>query len=99
RFGRPVATDEIFDPTTKRFHYSSDGTDRDQALPPRLAATLPEDGAGGVSIQTVIAIRFSRLLSVDSVNDRNFVLHGPGDTVVRAGVTAAEGGRLAFLLP
>ncbi len=54
RFGRPVAADEIFDPATKRFRYSGDSAERDQALPPRLAATLPEDGAGGVSIQPVM---------------------------------------------
>jgi len=100
-FGRPVVIDEIYDPVTKRFRYANqfemrEGPDSD---PLAVAASNPESGATQVPIQTMIALRFTHLLSIPTVNAANFSLVGPDNTPVAAKVTAAENGRLAFVLP
>src|SRR5215831_4412429 len=98
RFGRPAAADEIFDPITKRFHFAG-SADTEAGSSLHIAASIPEDGAIDVPIQTVITIRFTQLLAVSSINQVNFVLVGPNESSVDAKVTPAENGRLAFVLP
>lgn len=101
RFGRPVKTDEIYDPLTKRFRFSNsaDTSDDDHAPGVRVAESLPEDGAKDVSIQAFVAVRFTRLLNVASVNGNSFALLDADGKTIEAKVTAAEGGRLAFVEP
>src|SRR5262249_10885768 len=68
-------------------------------LPFAVAASIPSDGAGDVPLHNPIAIRFNRLLDVTTATGQNFVLTGPDQAVVAARVTAAERGRLVFVLP
>jgi RHS repeat-associated protein len=98
-FGRPVLVDEIYDPVSKRFRFSSSSEMAGNVLAPAVAASIPADGADGVTLQDPIALRFTQLLNVTSVTDHSFVLTGPDESVVRAKVTAAEAGRLVFVLP
>lgn len=98
-FGRPVLVDEIYDPVSKRFRFSSSSEMSGNVLAPAVAASIPADGADEVPLQDPIALRFTQLLSVISVTDHSFVLTGPDESVVHAKVTAAEGGRLVFVLP
>ena len=91
-FGRPVLVDEIYDPVSKRFRFSSASEMAGNVLAPAIAASIPIDGADNVSLQDPIALRFTQLLNVTSVTDHSFVLMGPDESVVHAKVTAAEGG-------
>jgi RHS repeat-associated protein len=67
-------------------------------LTPYLAGALPQQGAIDVPVETAIALRFSRLLDVGTVNARTVALAGP-EGAVAARVVAAEDGRLAFVTP
>src|SRR6266700_842874 len=98
-FGRPVQVDEIFDPISKRFRFSTTVEAADPALASGIAPSIPADGASDVAIQYPIALRFTQLLNVTSATARNFVLTGPDESAVKAKVTAAEDGRLVFVLP
>src|SRR5260370_4324315 len=102
RLGHQVLVDEMFDPDTKRFRFANQAEmahdpDADPNL--QIAASIPENGAADVSIQIMIALRFTRRLNVLTINDANFVLLGPNDAAIPAKVTGAENGRLAFVVP
>jgi hypothetical protein len=102
QFGKHVLIDEIYDPVTKRFHFANPagehvGIDAEASL--NIAASIPEDGATDVPIDSSIAIRFTRLLDVTTVNGNNFSLVGPDGASVKVMVTPAEAGRLAFVVP
>jgi RHS repeat-associated protein len=70
----------------------------DDALP-WLAASAPEAGASGVSLQPRIMLRFSRPPRRATVSAQTITLAGPGGAVVNADVVSAENGRLAFVTP
>src|SRR5437588_1682471 len=102
QFGRPVTIDEIFDPLSKRFRFinSADAPSADNNVPiVQIAQSVPEDGARNVSIQAMIGLRFTRLMNVLSINPTAFALLDGKGVTVPVKVTAAEGGRLAFILP
>ena len=67
--------------------------------PVHISASIPEDGTANVPILPLISVRFSQLLDVRTANATNFVLTGPNDKPVPAKVSAAEAGRLVFLMP
>jgi RHS repeat-associated protein len=102
RLGHPMLVDEMFDPDTKRFRFANQAEmaqnpDADPIL--QIAASIPENGAADVSIQTTIALRFTRRLNVLTINNANFALFGPNDTPIQVRVAGAENGRLAFVIP
>src|SRR5438270_28947 len=101
--GKWALTDEIYDPLTRRFRFAnaSEMADGQGESGPelRLAASLPVDGAIDVPMGSFIALRFTQLLNVTSVTGRNFVLAGPDGKTTDAKVTAAENGRLVFVIP
>jgi RHS repeat-associated protein len=102
RFGHGVLVDEMYDPDTKRFRFANQGEmgqdpDGDPVL--KIATSIPGDGDTAVSIQSMIALRFTRRLDVTTVTAGDFALFGPNDAAVAAKVTAAENGRLAFVVP
>jgi RHS repeat-associated protein len=98
QFGKPAQLDEIYDPVTKRFRLADAAADQ-TSTPFRMAASVPEDGATNFPIQDPIVIRFTQLLAVNTVKHGNFVLEGPDGQALEARVTAAENGRLVFVLP
>ncbi|HEY6253992.1 MAG TPA: kelch repeat-containing protein, partial [Candidatus Angelobacter sp.] len=103
-FGRPVLVDEIYDPLTRRFRFSTPDEmnaelQREAQAALQVAESIPIDGAAAVPINSFVAFRFTRILNVASVNRANFVLRGPNDSLIKTRVTPAENGRLAFVLP
>jgi len=101
-FGKPVTVREIYDPVSKRFRFANNGdapSEADFPSPVDIAQSIPQDGAEDISIQASVAVRFTHLLAYGSVTEKTFVLAGPNDTRVDVTVTAAENGRLVFVLP
>lgn len=101
-FGRAVPTDEVYDPIVKRFriiaHDAAVASSHDSS-PIQVSASIPEDGATHVQILPLISLRFSQLLDVRTANATDFILTGPDEKAVSAKVSAAEAGRLVFVLP
>jgi RHS repeat-associated protein len=97
--GAGVASGDLFDPATATFR-------RVGAMPsgphtsdlPQLEASLPTPGAIDVPANSVIGLRFSKPLRMDSVSDATVTLSGPqGTESVR--IVPAEGGMLVFVTP
>jgi hypothetical protein len=65
---------------------------------PRLAYSMPQDGARDVSADARLALRFSKPLRVESVNAQTMVLNSPYGKV-EALIVPAENGMLAFIKP
>ncbi len=65
---------------------------------PRLAASIPSDGAADVGPTPLIGLRFAKPLQMESVNGDTVLLSGP-EGLVRSTVVPAEGGMLAFVTP
>ena len=97
-FGRLAQVDEIYDPITKRFRFA-DSSESQNDLQFEIAASIPADGRTDVAVESSIAFRFTHLLNVLTVTDKNFVLTGPDGSIVPAKVSAAESGKLVFVLP
>jgi RHS repeat-associated protein len=98
-FGRPVKVDEIFDPLTKRFRLANSADANVEGDQNNIAESIPSDGATSADISSPIAVRFGRLIDEVTANRNNFVLLGPGENVIASQVSAAEHGRLAFIVP
>jgi RHS repeat-associated protein len=99
-FSRPVTVDEIYDPAVNRsFSIAPNQSSVEDQRPSRLAASIPADGATGISTRSILAFRFTTPLEVTSVASASFVLAGPDGASVAAKVVAAEQGRLVFVLP
>jgi RHS repeat-associated protein len=99
-FGRPVSVDEVFDPVVNSFRSPAPNEASVQELgQSRVAASIPEDGASEVDVQSILAVRFTLPLDVTSATSASFTLMGPDNVPVTARVTAAEQGRLVFVLP
>ena len=97
-FGQSVQVAEIYDPISKRFRFAGSSESHND-LQLEIAASIPADGATEVEVESLIALRFTQLLNVLTVTDKNFVLTASDGSVVPAKVTAAESGKLVFLLP
>ena len=98
--GNPLASAEIFDPQSQSFSMVANSK---PLLPPatgtpELRAISPHDGAAGVPVDALIALRFSQPLRIDSLNDQSLILQGPFG-LVDAKTTGAEGGMLGFIVP
>lgn len=96
--GKSLSFADVYDPDAQQFSSTSvwnAGVDKNE---PFVEASLPEDGATAVPVNSFIAVRFSKPLRVQSVNPASVTLSGPtGQT--NAMVMPAEGGMLAFVLP
>jgi YD repeat-containing protein len=97
-FGRAAQVDEIYDPVTKRFRFAGSSESVDD-LQLRIATSIPADGATDVAVESPIALRFTQLLNVLTATDKNVVLTAPDGSIVPAKVSAAERGKLVFVLP
>jgi len=97
--GALVAGGEVFDPQHDRF--GSVNIAPTAPLPgeaPEIAGALPLDGADGVTLEPVLALRFSKPLQLESVTPATVSLHGP-DGVEAATLVVAEQGSLVFVTP
>src|SRR5262249_29777825 len=66
RRGTKIQTGELFDPQTRSFAFVEAYPEADDG-PVRLAGSLPRDGAKGVAVEAVVALRFSARVKMDTV--------------------------------
>jgi RHS repeat-associated protein len=97
--GGSIGSGEIFDPETATLNSVATIPSAPHAFdPPRLEASSPAADAAGVAVDSSIALRFSKPLRMDRINDATVTLSGPqGPEPLR--IVAAEGGMLAFVTP
>ncbi|MCA1602174.1 MAG: DUF6531 domain-containing protein, partial [Acidobacteria bacterium] len=89
---------EIYEPESQSLTPTVTPVTKDESTEPRLEFSAPSDGAMEVDENTLITLRFSKPLSVKTINRENVILQGPrGEVVTR--VVPAEAGRLAFITP
>jgi RHS repeat-associated protein len=96
--GKEVGNAELFNSEAESFNFTTITSEQEGPETPFLAGSLPQDGATGVELDSIIALRFSKPLRVESFQSETLKLTGEGKTI-SAKITLAEGGRLAFLLP
>jgi RHS repeat-associated protein len=94
-----VSATELYMPHEQRFT-SVQGIDLTSiaALAPAVQATVPDAGAVGVTLDSRIAVRFSKPLSISSLTTQTVTLIGPSGAVA-VQVVPAEGGMLLFVTP
>jgi len=91
-----AATD--FDPTLNKFIPLPDAAKSKNGEQLRLAGSSPENNSAHVALDQWVGLRFAQLMDRASLNAQTVTLIGPnGPTAVD--VSAAEGGRLAFVRP
>jgi RHS repeat-associated protein len=88
----------LYEPKSEQLSWIGGFTKFEDENAPYLRASLPEDGTTDVPVETQIALRFSKPLSMTTVNPQTVSLKGSQGTV-EAKITPAEGGMLAFILP
>lgn len=98
--GNSLSSADVFDPQSQSF---SSVVDSKSLLPPgrKVSETKtfsPQDGAADVPVDALIALRFSRPLRMESINDQTVVLNGPFG-MMEARIVGAEAGMLAFVTP
>jgi RHS repeat-associated protein len=103
--GRKVKTDESYNPALEKFSIVSaqqetwsSATEESVNPTPELTGTIPENGATNVPSDTIISLRFSQPMRVDTLDTNTVVLTGPTGSV-SATVVPAEAGMLAFVNP
>ncbi|HEX6047588.1 MAG TPA: kelch repeat-containing protein, partial [Pyrinomonadaceae bacterium] len=94
--GNQVGATEAFNPETMTF--TPAGPVADASSAPYLVASLPANDATGVAVDTIIALRFSRLLAPRTANAETVVLNS-SEGRAYAKVVAAENGRMVFVSP
>lgn len=96
--GNEIATTEIFNSDSLTFTATGNGPNGSDQGTPYLAASIPENNATDVPLDTLIGLRFSKLLDVQSLHPGTVTLNGPNGGVP-AKIVPAENGRLAFVTP
>ncbi len=64
----------------------------------RVEESIPQSGATGVAVDSIVAVRFAKPVQVTTVNQTSVSLKS-ADQEVKARVVAAEAGMLAFVSP
>jgi RHS repeat-associated protein len=96
--GTRLTEGEVYDPGAQTFSISAFPAGQDNPNAPYVEASLPNDGAKDVSLDAQLAIRFSKLLRVETVSAETVTLTGPqGNVSIK--VVPAEKGMLAFVTP
>jgi len=96
--GNKIEGGEIFESETQSISLAGEHARHPDAHPPYKTASLPQDGEMSVAEDVRIAVRFSKALRVESLNEHTVVLSGPRGKVA-AKVIPAETGRLLFVTP
>jgi len=95
--GKGLGNNEFFNSEAESFNFTTMSV-KDGSETPFLTGSLPNDGATEVEIDSLIAVRFSKPLNVESLNQDTVKLTSERQPI-SAKITLAEAGRLAFLLP
>lgn len=98
--GLPLGSGDLYDPEQQSFVAGLEVplNPDDHGILPQLEASLPVSGAANVSLQPLIALRFSKPLRVDTLTVNTVALAGPGG-VEPVTVVPADEGRLLFVTP
>jgi RHS repeat-associated protein len=96
--GNEIATTEIFNSDSLTFTATGNSPNGSDQGAPYLAASIPENNAVDVPLDTLIGLRFSKLLDIQSLHPGTVTLNGPNGGVA-AKIVPAENGRLAFVTP
>src|ERR1051325_6707727 len=96
RNGKEVSGAELFN--TQTLSFESPVSSPESITNAYLAGSFPSSDATNVPTDTIIGLRFSRALTVQSINPANVTLNGPHGTVATK-IIPAENGRLAFVTP
>jgi RHS repeat-associated protein len=96
--GKEVGNADLYNTEAESFNFTTIASDQKGPEMPFVTGSLPQDGAADVELDSIIALRFSKPLRVESFKAETLKLFGAGETVSTK-VTLAEGGRLAFILP
>lgn len=96
--GNEIATKEIFNSDSLTFTATGNWPSGSDQSAPYLAASIPENNAVDVPLDTLIGLRFSRLLDVQTLHPGTVTMNGPTGGVA-AKIVPAENGRLAFVTP
>lgn len=89
---------ELFNVETKSFSPTSISSKQDDGQIPYLSASLPQDRASEVPVETRVALRFSKPLPVESIR-HGLIKFETADEGVAVKIVPAENGRLAFISP
>lgn len=95
--GRPVLTREVYDPIHGTFTPAP--VDARTSYGPNLEASVPEDGSFDAPVDTIIALRFSQPVQVETINAATVILSASDGTPLPVKLVPAEGGMLLFLTP
>jgi RHS repeat-associated protein len=97
--GAPLDSSELFDPELGRATLQQPAASPEPTEPSlHLEASIPQDGAAGVSLDSIFAFRFSHPLDPATANRQTVTLEGP-DGALAANIVPAEGGMLVFVVP
>jgi RHS repeat-associated protein len=96
--GNEVKNAELYNTQARDFNFATLTSRQEDDAAPFLAASLPVDGASDVPVDSRVALRFSKLLRVETVNTETISLTGPRG-IVASKIVPAENGRLAFISP
>lgn len=98
--GTPLSGGEWYDPATHTWTALAMARNivASTEEQPQVVASVPTDGATNVPLDSLIALRFSQPVQVETVNPQTITLSDHTGAVAGT-VVAAEGGMLAFLLP
>ncbi len=94
--GKKLKNAERYDPPSQQF--AQWNLPFIEPGPSELAESIPSDGATNVALDTIITFRFTRPLSVESVNERNVSIQSFQGRV-SSRIIAAESGMLVFCSP
>ncbi len=96
--GETMQDDEVYDPESSGFRVAVGRAAKENHGPPQLEFSAPANGALEIDETSLIALRFSKTLSVRTINKSSVVLEGPLGSVATK-VVPAESGILAFITP
>ncbi len=98
--GSGINSGEWFDPVTQNWTplHTTRTTVTSEGVGPQIVASVPTDGATDAPLDSLIALRFSVPMQVETVTAHTLRLQENG-AVQETTVVAAEGGMLAFVLP
>jgi RHS repeat-associated protein len=94
--GKQVTIADLFSTNTGSFNFSSISSAQLEQTTPFLSGSFPADGATDISPDSLLALRFSKPLRVETLNFQTVILTGPRGKI-DARIVPAEGGRLAFI--
>ena len=91
----PLNYGEVFDPLTQASRLETAVPQTDE-MSPWVEQSIPQDGEQSTSADTLLAVRFSKRLRVQSLSTSSVTLTGPAGPLA-TNVVAAESGMLLFV--